>query len=106
MLSNWQSVLKAKLDPKPFKVALKNYIDTLKIGDEKTVRQVQKEVGPFYREELINDGMKPGNATQKVQGFIDTPYVGIIRKYLKDYPNIKITANEGRDKRAKMEVIE
>ena len=102
----WQSVLKAKLDPKPFKVALKNYIDTLKIGDVKTVRQVQKEVGPFYREELINDGMKPGNATQKVQGFIDTPYVGIIRRYLKNYPNIKLSGNAGGSRRSKMEVIE
>jgi site-specific recombinase XerD len=108
MLSNWQSVLKAtsSITPKPFKKALKKYIGTLEVGDKKTLQEVQKEIVTLYREELINDGMRPSSASVKIRGFKSRNYQGIINNHLKKYSNIRLYKNAGGNRLSRMEVIE
>tara|TARA_R110002020_G_scaffold184548_1_gene381616 strand:- start:186 stop:512 length:327 start_codon:yes stop_codon:yes gene_type:complete len=108
MLSNWQSVLKARpaMIAKAFKKAVDKYILTLKKGDKKTLQKVQKELAPFYREELINDGMRPSAASNKVKHYKGKNYQKIVGNYLRNYSNIIVYANTGQDRRASMEVIE
>ena len=104
----WQSVLKAtsSITPKPFKKALKRYIDTLDVGAKKTLQEVQKEVSTLYKEELLNDGMRPSSAAVKMRGYNSRNYQGIIHKHLKNYSNIQLYKNAGSNRLSRMEVIE
>ena len=104
----WQSILKARpaMIAPLFKEAVAKYVVTLKEGDKKTLQEVQIELSPFYREELMNDGSPSGAASNKVKHYKSKNYQKIIGNYLSNYSHIMVYPNAGLNNRARMEVIE